>query len=64
MDLIDQLVLHLTGGWLIVAEDGVKLLGALAWVAVPVSAYVHAGVVAGPPAPAPEAAPVPDAAVR
>lgn len=47
VDLLDQVVLHMTGGWLIVVEDGAKLLGALAWVAVPVSAYVHAGVVAG-----------------
>lgn len=41
IDVLDEAVLHLTAGWLIVAEDGFKLLGAMAWLALPVLLHAH-----------------------
>lgn len=55
VDVVDEALLHLAGGWLIVVEDGSKLLGAMAWVAVPVALHLHrsarSGEAQGPPAP-------------
>ncbi len=47
IDVLDELVLHLTAGWLIVVEDGSKLVGALVWLAVPVLLHVHHDHLAG-----------------
>lgn len=41
IDVLDEMVLHMTAGWLIVAEDGSKLMGAMVWLAVPVLLHVR-----------------------
>lgn len=48
LDLVDQLLLHSSGGWVIVVEDGAKLLGALALTAVPVLGHAQHAVDARP----------------
>ena len=50
VDLLDELLLHSSGGWVIVAEDGAKLLGALALTAVPLLGHAQhaAGARPGP----------------
>lgn len=48
VDLLDQAVLPVAGGWVFALEDGIKLLGAVAWAAVPVLAHAEHAAAARP----------------
>ncbi len=48
VDAVDQLVLHGADGWAVVLEDGAELLGAMAWLAVPVLVHAERAPAAAP----------------